>query len=64
MRNDWIFDAVQAEVAYRTEEIYKAWPTGQKRRRWRLGRKTPEVQVPEQRRPSSDEAVLSEARAR
>ncbi|GAB3006823.1 hypothetical protein LWP59_29425 [Amycolatopsis acidiphila] len=64
MRNDWIFDAVQAEVAYRTEELYKSWPAAQKRRRWRLGRRVPEVQVPEQRRPSRDEVALSEARAR
>ncbi|GAA5156971.1 MULTISPECIES: hypothetical protein [Amycolatopsis] len=64
MRNDWIFDAVQAEVAYRTEELHKAWPAGGKRRRWRLGRRMPEVKVPQQRRPSRDEAVLSGARAR
>ncbi|WP_236788495.1 hypothetical protein [Amycolatopsis sp. GM8] len=64
MRNDWIFDAVQAEVAYRTEEIYKSWPAEHKRRRWRLGRRTPEVHVPRQRRPSRDETTLSEARAR
>ncbi|TNC29005.1 hypothetical protein [Amycolatopsis alkalitolerans] len=64
MRNDWIFDAVQAEVAYRTEELHKAWPAGRKRRRWRLGRRIPEVHVPQQRRPSRDEAPLTQARAR
>ena len=64
MRNDWIFDAVQAEVAYRTEELHKAWPAGPKRRRWRIGRKTPEVAVPRQRRPSRDEVAVSSVRAR
>lgn len=63
MRNDWIFDAVQAEVAYRTEEIYKSRAAVPKRR-WRLGRRIPEVHVPEQRRPGRDETVPSGARAR
>jgi hypothetical protein len=63
MRNDWIFDAVQAEVAYRTAELHKAGRP-MRRRRWRLRRRTPEARVPEQRRPSPDEAVLSKAGVR
>ncbi|NKQ53063.1 hypothetical protein HFP15_09230 [Amycolatopsis sp. K13G38] len=58
MRNDWIFDAVQAEVVYRTEELYKAGQGTRplRRRRWRLGRKHAEIKIPEQRRPSRDES--------
>jgi hypothetical protein len=61
MRNEWIFDAVQAEVAYRTEALYKAsgagWSAGG--RWWRLGRRKAEVMVPEQRRPRHDQGVLA-----
>ena len=67
MRNDWIFDAVQAEVAYRTEELYKAGRRGTRpvrRRRWRLGRKNPEIKIPEQRQPSRDESPVSRVAAR
>jgi len=61
MRNDWIFDAVQAEVAYRTEELYKAGRGTRpvRRRRWQLGRKHAEVKIPRQRRPSEAESVPS-----
>lgn len=62
MRNDWIFDAVLAEVAYRTEELHKAWPAGRRARRWRPGRKSPEVSIPRQRRPSAAEAVPATAK--
>lgn len=61
MRNDWMFDAVLAEVAYRTEELHKAWPTRRRTRRWRIGRRIPEVTVPQQRRPSAAESVLANA---
>ncbi|KAA9158410.1 hypothetical protein FPZ12_022735 [Amycolatopsis acidicola] len=64
MRNDWIFDAVQAEVAYRTEMNFRAGRPASARRRWRLGRRIPEVTVPEQRRPGHEETALSGARAR
>ncbi|HVW41258.1 MAG TPA: hypothetical protein VHC18_07905 [Amycolatopsis sp.] len=66
MRNDWIFDAVQAEVAYRTEELYKAGRGTRpvRRRRWLRGRRQPEVSIPAQRRPAHDEAPASRASAR
>jgi hypothetical protein len=66
MRNDWIFDAVHAEVMYRTEQLARAGQGYQpkRRRRWRLGSRAPEVVVPEPRRPAGDEAVLPRARAR
>jgi hypothetical protein len=57
MRNDWIFDAVQAEVAYRTEELKKAGRLARvvedRRRRW-WGR-FPEVEVPRQRDGEAEE---------
>ncbi|HJQ48585.1 MAG TPA: hypothetical protein VJ870_20015 [Amycolatopsis sp.] len=58
MRNDWIFEAVQAEVAYRQEKLYKAGRGTRpiRRRRWLGGRKQAEVTIPEQRRPSDDAA--------
>jgi hypothetical protein len=66
MRNDWIFDAVQAEVTYRTEQLYRAGRGYQPKRRWRwrLGSRIPQVRVPEPRRPAGGEVVLSRARAR
>lgn len=65
MRNDWMFDAVLAEVAYRTEELQKAWPAKRRaRRRWRWGTGVPEVSVPRPRQPSRDEAVLVDAEKR
>jgi hypothetical protein len=66
MRNDWIFDAVQAEVTYRTEQLYRAGRSHRpkRRRQWRLGSRVSEVRVPEQRRPAGEEAVLSRARTR
>lgn len=64
MLNDWIFDAVQAEVAYRTEENYRAGRPSKPRRRWLLGRRVPEVTVPEQRRPDHEESALTGVRAR
>ncbi|GAB3584550.1 hypothetical protein GCM10027445_60880 [Amycolatopsis endophytica] len=53
MRNELMFDAVMAEVAYRREQLEKAGRPG---RRW-FGRRSVEVRVPEQRRPSTDELV-------
>ncbi|MFD4198638.1 hypothetical protein [Amycolatopsis thermoflava] len=48
MRNEIMYDAVMAEVAYRREQLEKASRPG---RRW-FGRAKAEVRVPEQRRPS------------
>jgi hypothetical protein len=59
MRNELILDAVQAEVAYRTEELYKAGRTAQ--RPWRFGRRAAEPVVPEQRRPRHDRVTPSRA---
>ncbi|TVT50091.1 hypothetical protein FNH05_16285 [Amycolatopsis rhizosphaerae] len=63
MRNDWIFDAVQAEVAYRTEQIHRAARAGRpsRRRRWR---RVSEVRVPEQRSPAPGEVLLTRAGTR
>ena len=59
MPNDWIFDAVQAEVAYRTSERYKAGPGTRpvRRRRWPLGRRRAEIRLPEPRRASPDDTT-------
>jgi len=66
MRNEAIFDAVQAEVAYRTEALYKARSTGGAGgfRWWKLGRRSVQAPVPEQRRPSHDQELPARANAR
>ncbi|MTD53485.1 hypothetical protein [Amycolatopsis pithecellobii] len=63
MHGSWLYDVVRAEVAYRTEEIYRSWPAEPKRRRRLLGRRSPEIHVPRQRGPSADESTVAEARA-
>ncbi|MFD2418845.1 hypothetical protein [Amycolatopsis pigmentata] len=62
MRDDRIFDVTQAELAYRTEEIYRARARSGNDRApwWKLGRRT--VTVPEQRRPSHDRRVSARDR--
>ncbi|MDQ0380114.1 hypothetical protein [Amycolatopsis thermophila] len=53
MRNELMFDAVLAEVAYRREQLENAGRPGP---RW-FGRRRAAVRVPEQRRPSAAELV-------
>lgn len=60
MREDWLFDRVQAEVAYRTEELHKARGNVNSGLRW-WRRRRPEITVPEQRSPSHDQPVGSRA---
>lgn len=56
MREDWIFDRMEAEVAYRTEELYKASSGGLGGRRWwQPRRRSARLSVPEQRRGSHDQ---------
>jgi hypothetical protein len=66
VRENWIFDRMQAEVAYRTEELYRASGSpgyrgqvgngdGRQRWWWKLRRRAAGVSVPEQRRPSHDQ---------
>jgi hypothetical protein len=54
MRDDRLFDVTQAELAYRTEELYRARARSVSDRApwWKRGRRA--VTVPEQRRPSHD----------
>lgn len=61
VREDWLFDRVQAEVVYRTEELHRARGNGGNnlRRWWRLRRR--EITVPEQRSPGHDQPVGSRA---
>ncbi|UQS26234.1 MULTISPECIES: hypothetical protein [Amycolatopsis] len=55
MRNELMFDAVMAEVAYRREQLEKASRPGP---RWfGRARNKAGVRVPEQRRPSAAELV-------
>ncbi|GHF05257.1 hypothetical protein GCM10017786_43410 [Amycolatopsis deserti] len=55
MRNELMFDAVMAEVAYRREQLEKAGRPGG---RWfRRARSKAEIRVPEQRRASTVELV-------
>lgn len=54
MREDWIFDRMEAEVAYRTEELYKASGGLGGRRWWLPRRRSARVLVPEQRSGSHD----------
>ncbi|WP_158882756.1 hypothetical protein [Amycolatopsis anabasis] len=65
MRNDWIFDAVQAEVAYRTEELRKAGRGSRvvsPKRRWKLPwSRSTEVRIPEQRRGEHEQATVGTA---
>jgi len=53
MRNDVMFDAVMAEVAYRREQLEKASRPG---RRW-FTRRRAQVAVPQPRTPSAAELV-------
>ncbi|WP_216205971.1 hypothetical protein [Amycolatopsis aidingensis] len=66
MRQDWIFQAVQAEVAYRTEELRKAagirWPGRAARRRRGANAPAQPVRVPRQR-GGEHEATGQRARA-
>ncbi|HET6504048.1 MAG TPA: hypothetical protein VFG87_25145 [Amycolatopsis sp.] len=65
MRNDWVFDLRQAEMAYRTEELYRARRGARRGARregvrwWKRRRRSAEVQIPEQRRPAHDRSPWS-----
>ncbi|GLY69845.1 hypothetical protein [Amycolatopsis taiwanensis] len=57
MHEDWLFDRVQAEVAYRTEELHKTRGSSRYGGKWwrKLGRREAAIAVPEQRWPSRDQ---------
>jgi hypothetical protein len=61
MRNDWMFDVRQAEMAYRTEELYRARRGARREgvRWWKRRRRPVAVQIPEQRRPAHDRSPWS-----
>ncbi|MGC7100452.1 hypothetical protein ACPZ19_37720 [Amycolatopsis lurida] len=61
MRTDWMWDAVQAEVAYRNDELYRAGRLtrvvrGSRAFRWMKGNK-PQVHIPRQRDGEHDRAA-------
>jgi hypothetical protein len=64
MRDDRAFDVTQAELAYRTEEIYRARARAETDRGpwWKWGRRN--VEVPEQRRPGHDRGSSARSRDR
>lgn len=66
MRDNRVFDVTQAELAYRTEEIYRARARSGNERGswWKLGRRAASVTVPEQRRPGHDRETPARRRDR
>lgn len=67
MMSDHLMDAVQAEVAYRTEQLQRAGRSVWVDRADRLGRRvrarrSAEVEVPEQERRAADRATADQAR--